>query len=111
MMTAQELNCRLAAGEDPLELSIEKWERVILNHYKASTYRTDYIGADNCGLCVAYAKTTPSCCEGCPLVKIEGGHCCTRNSLWRDVKRAVSSLDFLQAAIAMLEALKKCKTI
>lgn len=63
-MNRAEVIARMAAGEDPRDLSIEKWEQI-----KAGTGERE--GSDNCALCAAYEPD----CQGCPVSQNPGHGC------------------------------------
>jgi len=73
-MEREEMLTRLGIGEDPLDLTIEKWERIAAGTGKNREY-------SNCALCEVYSKrgTTPQgyrACKGCPVSKKTGmGNC------------------------------------
>lgn len=65
-MTTTELRERLSTGEDPLSLSIEKWERFIKYlEENEKVYDDDLLlGGETCALCIRYEM----CCYGeCPF--------------------------------------------
>ena len=59
-MKEKEMIERLDAGEDPLELSIEKWQDIV-----DGTGKCD--GIYNCALCEKYVKDFSPYCKGCPV--------------------------------------------
>jgi len=70
-MTVAEIAYRLDDGEDVIDMTIEKWERIVELH-KNNTDVTTYIGSSLCPLCVVNNFN----CEDCPLSK--KGYRCTR---------------------------------
>ena len=62
-MTREEMLKRLEAGENPLEVSIAKWEDIRAG-------KGERHGAENCGICEAYAHHPD--CKGCPLSEKSG---------------------------------------
>lgn len=63
-MNQKEMEVRLDKGEDPLELSIEKWEDVIKQGPNAEQ------GDLNCALCKVYFPSgCKKPCKGCPVFK------------------------------------------
>lgn len=54
-MNRKQMLARLKKGEDPLELSIEKWQDIVDGKGR------DY-GYKNCALCETYFE-----CKGCPI--------------------------------------------
>lgn len=131
LMTPRELRDRASLGEDPLDLSIDKWMRIVENPDRAASDSTYYLYADTCGLCMAYYKYPDShldgCCTDCPLsamdpageMESESLHCCVENSLWKRVQTASGySLGsarersrFVKASEKMLKALQACKRL
>lgn len=70
LMTVAEMTNRLQAGEDKLELAIEKWERLIAalrSGYEVATLRYAYDG-DTCALC-------SEGCENCSYYQHYGYRC------------------------------------
>lgn len=55
-MTPEEMRRRLEAGEDPLDLSIQKWQDIVDG-------KGEEQGWKNCALCQVYS------CEGCPIAE------------------------------------------
>lgn len=114
-ITAIEVETRFNAGEDPLLLSIEKWERIVLNYKAAQKNRFEYLYANTCGLCKQYYKGTsplsPECCEGCPLLLVERGHCCKSKSLWHECVKPKSQKEFLLNVKQMLASLLQAKEL
>lgn len=84
---------------DPLSQSIQHWERIIDGE-------DDWIGADDCALCVAYYESGGSC-PRCPLDKY-GMYCSptAEGSPWQAVSRA-AGLRRLPPVDAWLSALRK----
>lgn len=91
-MDRTEMLKRLRKGEDPLELSIEKWQDIV-------DVKGENLGAYNCALCelylsrgcngcVIYEKTKCSGCLGTPYEK------CIHYSSLKDV---LEELEFLKS--------------
>ena len=81
---------RLAEGEDPLELSIQKWVDIV------NGIEDDHGGFD-CALCKAYPDVG---CTGCPVQKETGYSNCrgtpyTRYVIERTRENAQRELNFL----------------
>lgn len=71
IMNREEMLARLKKGEDPLELSIEKWEDVVDKGLDADQ------GWENCALCEKYFPSGCSDpCKGCPIFEKTGKHFC-----------------------------------
>lgn len=111
-MTREEMIKRLLKGEDPLDLSIEKWADLVehlnkitnLKEYNERLERGEY----NCALCELYLDNT---CAKCP-VKIATGFAECRKTPYRHFWCAWISEDLeemREAAIAELEFLKSLK--
>jgi hypothetical protein len=67
-MDRKELKKRLENGEDPLELSIEKWEDIVeKNNGQNPMYW------NNCALCLTFWNAD---CTGCPVRERTGHDCC-----------------------------------
>ena len=58
-MNSREMLARLKKGEDPLELSIEKWEDIVNQKRKSGSF-----SERNCALCAVYGEKY---CKGCPV--------------------------------------------
>jgi len=72
---------RLKAGEDPLDLSIEKWEDIV-NHLKSIRRASDFdesleAQGDNCALCEVHEG-----CRSCPVCKRTGRENCSGTPYW-----------------------------
>jgi len=65
-MNRTEMLKRLEAGEDPLDLSIEKWEDI----YYRGTYDE---GTFNCALCEIFFS---NCCAECVIYQYTDEHAC-----------------------------------
>jgi len=57
-MNREEMLARLKKGEDPLELSIEKWQDIVDG-------KGEELGEDNCALC----QVSKVICSDCPVFK------------------------------------------
>ena len=80
-MNFKEMRRRLEEGEDPLELSIEKWKDIV-HHLEAINGFSEYDpsledGMDNCALCYAYNWGSHEC-EDCPVYHWTGHRWCCR---------------------------------
>ena len=80
-MNREEMLRRLKAGEDPLDLSIEKWEDIV-NHLKSIRRASDFdesleAQGDNCGLCEVHEG-----CRSCPVCKRTGRENCSGTPYW-----------------------------
>jgi hypothetical protein len=62
-MDRKEMLERLEAGENPLEVSIQKWQDIVDGKGKND-------GAFNCALCLTFR------CKDCPVTVKTGGHSC-----------------------------------
>jgi len=85
-MKRDEMLRRLKDGEDPLELSIEKWEDIVENLESIEDvvdFNTDLeTGNANCALCEMFDVID---CEGCPVAESGSDGCeNTPYSLFRD---------------------------
>ena len=111
-MTREEMLKRLEAGEDPLDLSIEKWADLI-EHLNKITNLKEYDerlekGQYNCALCELYLDNT---CAKCPVKTATGSAEC-RKTPYRHFWCAWISENLeamREAAIAELEFLKSLK--
>lgn len=69
-MDIGDMKSRLRDGEDPLELSIEKWQDVV-------TGRGKCYGEVNCALCEKFNNwKVDKNCEGCPVFRTTGKQYC-----------------------------------
>jgi exonuclease VII small subunit len=68
-MNREEMLRRLDAGEDPLEVSIAKWQKIVENNGKRPDGTND---AATCALCETYQESD---CNGCPVTKKTGEGC------------------------------------
>ena len=72
-MTREEMLERLAKGEDPLDLSIEKWEDIVEHLNKISSFeefnKEIEMGIYNCALCETYYDGS---CIKCPVKILTG---------------------------------------
>jgi len=111
-MTPEEMFKRLKAGEDPLDLSIEKWVDIV-EHLNKITRFEEYnwrleLGSFNCALCQIYSRYI---CNGCPIKKASGHSGCNETP-HRSFHKAwlTKNLESMRkAAIAELEFLKSLK--
>jgi len=115
-MTPEQVKQRLADGEDPLDLSIEKWvdmELFVINN--PSRYMDVFDmeqGDDNCGLCHRHRKDR---CQTCPVANATGTPLCGGspystfvNLLHYDSHPASSMvLGAIRAELAFLRSLKE----
>lgn len=78
-MIEPEVKNRLAAGEDPLDLAIEKWVDI-------REGRGEDFGSDNCALCIAYIH-----CSACPVRAKTGWGGCDKTPYgsWRKHQRDI----------------------
>lgn len=89
MLESEILN-RLANDEDPLDLSIEKYER-LLERIKTCQYiDDDWLCWRNCPLCRIYncSNNNGNSNNICPL-EIYGNNCNRENSIWNRLRFAV----------------------
>lgn len=119
IMTHHECRDRLAKGEDPLELSIEKYELLEIRIYEHDVVGlqgplyNDY-DHNSEGLCRKYLKCfnkSKSDCIGCPVYKRTGyKHCIGTPSIQFDVavinKSREAALDFVAEQIQFLKSLR-----
>jgi len=106
LMREDEVVKRLAAGEDAIDLSIEKWKRV--RAYMATgkplpvgahvSSKTSHVSSKTCALCICYNEE----CSECPLTP----GCNETESAWRRVvvDKTIEAVD------AMIEVLERCRT-
>ena len=111
-MTLEEMFKRLKAGENPLDLSIEKWRDVVNHLYKISRFEEyDWeieMGVCNCALCIVYARYK---CNGCPVKKATGYGSCDKTPYesFRIARIGKNLEGMRKAAIAELKFLKSLK--
>ena len=111
-MTYVEMIRRLEAGEDPLDLSIEKWEDIVKHLNKIHNF-SDYnemleAGILNCALCERFFCFR---CEDCPIETATGQPYCygTPYVLFRKAQENRNLEAMRKEAIAELEFLKSLK--
>jgi len=111
-MNREEMLRRLRAGEDPLDLSIKKWEDIVscLSRVQSAgkfDYALDVAGR-NCALCEVYGSKG---CEGCPVYERTGGVACVRTPYvaWLLAKMGKSLQEMRVAAKCELEFLRSLK--
>jgi hypothetical protein len=87
--------------EDPLSLSIEKWEFIVKTLREHPRTKIDDGGTQTCALCVHY----PDGCEDCPVMNVTGEWSCrgTPYSAWLNKR----SLTAAQAELKFLQGLRK----
>ena len=117
LMTPLEMNTRLAAGFDPLDLSIEKWERVValLADGYDEKLPFEMISGSTCALCVVDIGR----CITCALKEFLGYRCDFdghgdesgpwHDFFWRNEYNDGADPYRLAAAKRMLEVLKQCR--
>lgn len=66
-MTPEECRKLIDEGNNPLEVSIKKWEDNV--NWLVDNIPPPYYGADNCGLCLVYftEDSDEDDCQGCPV--------------------------------------------
>jgi len=109
-MNREEMLRRLRAGEDPLDLSIEKWKDIVVYLQKIQSAKefdeSLEEGMRNCALCETFRD-----CKGCPIFEETGTSDC-KNTSYYDFQAAWDKNDLvgmLSAAKRMLELLEKIK--
>jgi len=103
-MTHEEIKNRLEAGESSLDLSIEKYEKMIIKH---GDYLKIDLGPDNCALCHEYFRNTQ--CKGCPVAGKNPKYVECRCTPYTDMNTARDDKDeeaFWRCALAELDLLK-----
>lgn len=109
-----ELENRLCAGEDPIDLSIEKYERLLDIAQNDEEIDKEWIMSDCCPLCheyfcelkdYEYNKYHPQC----PL-EIYGSKCNVADSLWDHIIRGIMYRTDIRVEIGdMIKSLKEIK--
>ena len=130
LMTSEEVQQRLSAGESPLELSIKKWERLEKAHEEGQEVKWHKdISADTCALCIqvgfCYEDDEDNNCDearelclNCPYF-LHYGHRCDSGghwtkaiqALWKENENTSSHNDVKEAFHGMTEALKAIKDV
>ena len=109
---------RLRAGEDPLDLSIEKWKDIIdslqkIQHAWEFNENLER-GAENCALCEEFSEVREvfSDCRRCPVYKETGEHNCLNTPYYefREALKEGNLSAMLYTAKRMLKLLEKIKT-
>lgn len=93
-MNRSEMLKRLEAGEDALELSIEKWQDIVdgkgKNYDSLNCALCESI--PTCKLCIIFKKTGESDCEETPYEKYDEAHTTKQRK-----KYALEELEFLKS--------------
>lgn len=109
LMTYHELRLRIKT-EDPLDLSIEKWER-LLDPANWSLITRNSLGDTTCGLCFEHFNPVAGCCK-CPLKSRNQYFGCHANSYWGRVSKAFEDGDkagFMKHGTILLNKLRSYK--
>jgi hypothetical protein len=102
LMEPDEVKRRLADGEDPLDLSIEKYERLIEADFDDIEVR--HIDSRSCACCQKYKDPV---CEGCPIAEITGMTDCRGISYYSvEIAFNTSIKSFFECVNRVLEELK-----
>ena len=120
-MDADEMIERFAR-EDPFDLSIEKFERVVkFPDQVLCIGGMNRLNSSTCALCKTYLGKGEDRCIKCPLHKIPRGHCCTEDSFWvkvwdtaaayRKHSTDIYKSAFVSASKEMLAALLEAKKL
>jgi len=107
-MNREEMLKRLKAGEDPFDLSIEKWKDIVdclekihsVKEFDSELEQSE----EKCPLCIAF----PEDCGGCPICEETGVPDCLNTPYYdfRNAKREGDLPAMLNAANQMLVLLK-----
>lgn len=113
-MLEPEILARLSNDEDPLDLSIEKYER-LLNRIMSCQYVDNaWLYAGNCPLCHEYncLDNNGISNKSCPL-EIYGNYCNAENSIWHKLISAIKYGDNNQEDLCkvMIKRLKQIRDI
>lgn len=82
-MNRKKMLKKLADGENPIDISLEKYEQLKHKLYGWwGIVNTNDISAENCPLCFLYQKYGKTACSDCPLEKVGEG-CKHENSAWK----------------------------
>lgn len=117
-MTENECRNRLEDGEDPLELSIEKWEHLVQRISKNGIQNLSYsdYNARSCALChiftYNYNINVIADCEECPVYKSTSQVNCedTPYYVFTDAILRKNKIEALEYAREELEFLKSLRT-
>ena len=77
-LNPRKIDERLADGEDPIDLVIEKYELIKKAVEAGEEVTYEYYKADYCAFCHVYEDKCPQC----PLYKVDGFKCNVNNGLW-----------------------------
>ena len=102
---------RLEAGDNPLELSIKKWEDILteIEATREPLCESD-MGTANCALCEIYRNRKPyiEMCKGCPILIKTGRKECdgtpvkwSTSTVSKAKKRAKAEIKFLKLLHAL----------
>ena len=109
---------RLRVGEDPLDLSIEKWKDIIdslqkIQHAWEFNENLEQ-GGGNCALCEKFGKVREGFpdCRCCPIYKETGAHNCLNTPYYEfgEALKEGNLSAMLYTAKRMLKLLEKIKT-
>ena len=111
-LTTKQIQNRMAAGADPVELTIEKFS--LLGELDCAP--NDFPrGCDSCPLCIERGTTNEiNNCETCPIVLIDGRDCFKSESLYSPfsiVGDVTTPKKWKAACTAMVDALKRYQRI
>lgn len=103
LMTKDECIDRLNNEEDPYDVAIMKWERIVRHHeWKIPLYEFHAHG-ETCSLCYKYQNK----CDRCLLLIVDGSICNGRHSMWRKYTTNMNAT----TANNMIKMLKKAKRL
>lgn len=100
-MNRKTMLARLKAGEDPLELSIEKWRDIVDGKGRDS-------GESNCALCETHKEGYRVNCEECRIYIETGQHSCDGTPQERYVwAKGKEKEELARAELEFLKSLRK----
>ena len=112
-LTTKQIQNRMAAGADPVELTIEKYS--LLAEFDKRPDDLE-LGCRGCPLCIdndvimGFGGLAAGCFE-CPLYLVSGLNCFDYSSIFRSVVDAKSTSEWKAACTAMVDALKRYQRI
>lgn len=118
-MKRKQMIKKLADGENPIDISLEKYRQLKHKLYGWwGIVNTNDISAENCPLCFLYQNYGKTACSDCPLEKVGEG-CKHENSAWKKLNLLLNestvfgyAYDIAEIHVAistLMFALKKAK--
>lgn len=91
LMTKEEIKRRLEEGENPFDLSIEKYERLLIADFDGIS--PDDLNSGSCACCVVHHRLNDRKCTGCEIATVTGKSDCI-GIPWGHMKMAFNKAVF-----------------